>query len=205
MNRRTPRPRRKAIDFVSTRPLSGRHRVHLDANAFMGLVLSSVETYHKECYGVLLGETRNGTTRVQGAVPYQTAHRTRSSVTVPEHRRQLVGRVLGTVSEPKYLGEFHSHVDLANIGASERLSTEDMLGVQANEIQILIALRKSKLQRRWRHNLDGSISGTTGPFFVKLRAFESVPKEKGGALPRVAALHCRYAVTTANRKAKSKL
>jgi hypothetical protein len=199
MKRRVPIHRRKRIGFVSVQPLAGRRRVYLDANAFVGLVLSGVETYRKECYGALLGCTRRGATYVQGAQAYQTARRTRRSVAVPERRRRLLGSILQTIPEPNYLGEFHSHVELADAGASTCLSEEDMHGVTDREIQILIALRPKRVRRRWQHNRDGSISGTTGPFHVKMRAFESVERDSGGVVARVAALRCNYAVKKANR------
>jgi hypothetical protein len=191
--------RRKSIGFVSVRPLAGRHKVYLDANAFLGIVLSGVETYRKECYGALLGYSRRGSTVVQGVQAYQTARRTRRGVEVPEHRRQLLGTILRSMPEQHYLGEFHSHVDWSDDAATTRLSEEDMFGVQDREIQVLIALRPKRAARRWRHNNDGSLSGATGPFHVKLRAFSSVVRGNG-IVPRVAALRCEYAVKTANRK-----
>lgn len=203
MKRRIHHRQGKRIGFVSIRPAAGRRRVFLDANAFLGLVLSGVETYRKECYGALLGYSRGGITYVQGAQAYQTAQRTRRSVAVPEHRRRMLGKILQSVSEPRYLGEFHSHVHLGDIGASTCLSEEDMFGVTDREIQILIALRPKRVERRWQHNRDGSISGTTGPFHVRLRAFESVGCDNGGVVPRVAALRCKYAVDTANRSRNS--
>ncbi len=50
--------------------------------------------------------------------------------------------------------------------------------------------------------LNGSLSGTTGPFHVKLRAFASIARGNG-IVPRVAALRCNYAVKKANRRQRS--
>lgn len=177
----------------------GRGRVVLDAGAFVALILSSIETYRSECYGLLLGRRQNGTIHVQGALPYQTARRHARGVHFPERRRNAIQRVLDEMAQPEFLGEFHSHVDVGGGAVCEALSRNDMRGVQAREIQVLIAVRRARTAVAWRHNRDGSLSGAMGPYFVKLRAFHTVTTPRGGTAPRVAILRCRYALAAARR------
>lgn len=190
--------REKRIGLPSPGISASRRRIILERNAFLGLILSGIETYRHECYGMLLGQKRRGITYVEGAMPYQTARRSPRSVLVPERRRKLIGKALGELPNPEFLGEFHSHVDLTTGEACARLSTEDMDGVSDREIQILIAMKPCRATLAWRHNRDGSLSGSMGEFFLKLRGFESIARAGRTALPRVATLRCNYAVKDAN-------
>ena len=47
-------------------------QVYLNENVFMGMVLSCVEVYKKECFGLLLGYRTPEKYIVEHAIPYQT-------------------------------------------------------------------------------------------------------------------------------------
>ncbi len=49
--------------------------VQLCQTAFLSVVLSSIEAYKKECYGLLLGYRTDTDWLVEYAIPYQTATR----------------------------------------------------------------------------------------------------------------------------------
>jgi len=172
----------------------------LDQGAFIGLVVAGTEAYRRECYGVLLGYRHRGMTYVQEAIPYQTALRKPLSVFVPARRRKILERVLRSIPRPRYLGEFHSHVGYGDEPPEAALSVQDILGARDRELQILISIQPRRATFRWRHNSDGSLSGSAGPYFLKMRAFQTHHTPQGKVLVRVATLRSRYAVTTANSR-----
>jgi len=66
--------------------------VYIYETAFLSIVLSSVEAYKKECYGLILGYRTDKQWRVEYAVPYQTAERGHKTVT-PHGLRDRTQRI----------------------------------------------------------------------------------------------------------------
>ena len=48
---------------------------YLSENAFVGLLVSTVEVYRRECFGILLGHRESDRIMVDFVVPYQSAVR----------------------------------------------------------------------------------------------------------------------------------
>ena len=181
------------------RQIPRRSRVFLDQGAFIGLVMAATEAYRRESYGVLLGFRRRGMTYIQEAVPYQTAVRKPLSVFIPTSRRKMLEHLWRAMPRPERLGEFHSHVGYGDQAAGSALSREDVEGTCDNDIQVLVAVRPYRAKIPWKHNVDGSISGTVGRYFLKMRAFKTLVTRHESILIRVVWLRCKYAVSTMNR------
>lgn len=185
------------------RCLPQRKRVFLDQGAFLNLVLAATEAYRSETYGILLGTHKRGITYVHGATPYQTAVRKPTSVYLKSHRRKVLKHILQAISRPHYLGEFHSHVGYGDKPAGAALSPDDLIGTADQDIQVLVAVRLRRATMPWKHNQDGSLSGTVGRYFLKMRAFQMHVTRLGSTLARVTSLRCQYALKNGNRKAAS--
>ena len=187
--------RKSAARGKAKRQVAPRGRVFLEHDAFVNLVLAATEAYRRETYGILLGARRRGMVYVQSAAAYQTARRKPLSVTVPGRRWRILRSVLRHVKRPTFLGEFHSHVGYGADHALAALSSDDVQNVADQEIQLLMTVRPLRAARRWRHNADGSLSGTAGPYFVRMRAFQMRLSPNGNPLTRVARLRCKHALT----------
>ena len=64
--------------------------VYLSENAFVGLLVSTIEVYRRECLGILLGHREPDRIMVDFDVPYQAARRKFQEVHMDWHRSQRV-------------------------------------------------------------------------------------------------------------------
>ena len=82
--------------------------VYISANAFWALLISAIEVYKKECFGLLLGYRDNSNAYiVEHAVSYQTAKRQHTSV---EKNRRASRRM------NKFLENLPQAIDIALTG-----------------------------------------------------------------------------------------
>ncbi len=197
---RTTRPARGGKKRKTQGP-NGRRtrpRVFVSEPAFISLVTAAAEAYRRECYGVLLGTRRRGLTRVMAAVAYQSARRKPTSVDLAEGRRRTVRRVLRAFPRYNYLGEFHSHPGYGANPGMVFIGEGDLVGVRHGDCELIIAVRRPRIRRRWQHCQDGRLSGTAGGYFLKLGAYLADGRTNGRIAARIADLRCPYAVTTAS-------
>jgi len=83
--------------------------VILEQEAFLGLIISAVETYKKECFGSLLGYGTRNRIIVELAVPSQVAERAFVKVDPDWKRLSQSEEILKQLSTLEHLGYFHSH------------------------------------------------------------------------------------------------
>jgi hypothetical protein len=175
-------------------------RVFIDEPAFISVVVSAIEAYRRECYGVLLGSVRLGRAYVRTAIAYQTARRTPTSVNLAEARRRTLRQALLAFPKHDYLGEFHSHPDFGSTAGSTAAGGSDLVGVRRGELELIIAVRYPRNQMPWHYCADGSLSGVAGGHMVKMRAYMAEPMKKGGMHGRPVGLKCPYAVKAASSR-----
>jgi proteasome lid subunit RPN8/RPN11 len=178
--------------------MGSRALVFLDQGTFIALVTAAAEAYRRECYGVLLGTRNRGRAYIRVAMAYQSARRAPQSVRLVGKRRRIIRRVLQAFPRYDYIGEFHSHPGTVGNPVSACPSREDLQGVRPGECEIIIAVRDSPARRPWRHCADGSLSGTAGRFYLKIRAYRAEAFSGRRVRGRVAGIRCSYAVTTAS-------
>ena len=69
--------------------------VYISTNAFWALLVSAIEVYKKECFGILLGYRDSSDIYiVEHAISYQTAHRRHTSV---EKNHRVLGKSCPTI------------------------------------------------------------------------------------------------------------
>ena len=164
--------------------------VHLSEIAFTGMVLAAVESFRKETYGLLLGQRTRQALVVQYAVPYQTAERHTAWVRRNESAHSRMEKFLQNLHHVNLIGDFHSHTKRRQQDALCQLSPADKEGLKMNDVCLVIALNPRQKYRPWKHNRDGTISGTVEDFFVKIGAWHQSHNGRAGR----ARLLCPFAI-----------
>src|SRR6185503_3251293 len=112
--------------------------VYISETAFLSIVLSSVEAYKKECYGLILGYRTDKQWRVEYAVPYQTAERGHKTVTPHGLRDRRVRNCLAQLSSYEQLGTYHSHPAWGTLRSVAKPSLLDIQSLLPGEIDLFV-------------------------------------------------------------------
>jgi len=171
--------------------------VYLSENAFVGLLVSTIEVYRRECFGILLGHNTPERKVVEFVVPYQTAKRKFREVRINWHRSQRVGEAVRDVSRWECVGDFHSHPMYGTKRATTRLSKEDLKHFKEGDISVVAAINDISKPRRWSYVAHGSLSGTINGYSLRISAYYKT----GNETLRVPIV-CPYAIGFLEKNAK---
>jgi len=149
--------------------------IYISEQAFLAIVFAAAEVYRRESYGLLFGYALPGKTIVEGALPYQTAERRFSEVSLFERQNKVIQSLIARFPKHEYLGEFHSHADFRGREAQAALTPEDLDSMTPGEIAIVVAVNPRLRKRPWSTNADGSLSGTLGPWRFTIAGFALAP------------------------------
>ncbi len=163
--------------------------IYLSENAFVGLLVSTIEVYRRECFGVLLGQSTPGRVLVDFVVPYQTANRKFREVHVDLMRSQRVEEAVRTTSRWECLGDYHSHPMYGTVRATTTLSKEDRKFFKDGNVAIVVAINDSARQQRWLYVQGGGVSGTINGYNIRIAGYHKA----NGTVER-APIHCPYAI-----------
>jgi proteasome lid subunit RPN8/RPN11 len=172
----------------------GNIEVYLSENVFMGIVLSSVEVYKKECFGLLLGYQTPQKYIVEHAIPYQSAKRGHKWIELRSDKWKIIQEVLQNFPKLDMIGDFHSHTMYRSVRADVSLSDDDVNYMQPHELQLVIAVNEQRRSSPWTTNPDQSISGTIDRFHFTLSAFYFPNGNKGGRELHTARIVCPFAI-----------
>lgn len=142
-------------------------QVFISESAFWGLLVSAIEVYKKECYGLLLGHRDNNMFIVDHAVACQRAERHSSWVMAKEVSYRKIVKFLANLPNLYIIGDFHSHPT----DGGPVLSPEDVVGMRPGEVDIVVEIKDRVRQKLWGYNHDGTLSGTTDSYFIKIAAY----------------------------------
>lgn len=161
----------------------------ISEEAFLGLVLSAIEVYKRECLGLLLGYRLKDRFLIEYAIPYQTAERSHDLVDINnKYHRRLKG-ALQALHKWDLVGDFHSHPQYGLAKGMVSPSAEDITDVPENSIFIIVAINDRRKQQFFEENKDGTISGVVGGHHIKIACFY---KEKNSRVRRVP-VSCQFA------------
>jgi len=163
--------------------------IYLSENAFVGLVVSTIEVYRKECFGVLLGQSTPGRVLVDFVVPYQTANRKFREVHVDLMRSQRVEVAVRTTSRRECLGDYHSHPMYGTVRTTTALSKDDRKFFKDGNVAVVVAINDSARKRRWHYVRGGAVSGTVNGYNIRIAGYWKA----NGSIER-APIHCPYAI-----------
>ncbi len=163
-------------------------RVYLSENAFIDLLLSSAEVYKSECLGFLLGYKLEDRFIVEHAFSLQTASRKPKGVISLDRSHKQIEPILARLGRLQIIGDFHSHTQFGVNKGLPHPSKEDIAGMTADQIYLIVAINNNKKTRPWAENRDSTISGSVDNFFFKISAYFL----NGSAAARKAKIHCPF-------------
>lgn len=161
--------------------------VFLSDKAFIGLVLSAIEVYKRECMGSLLGYNIRNRIVVEYVIPYQSAKRKPTGAEPNWNRESRVQEILPNLLQLHHVGYFHSHTQWGKQKATTELSDTDIEGMIPEQIEIIVALNDSKRKTEWYQSRK-EISGTIGKYHLRLACHY---KKKNGKIKQYKIL-CPY-------------
>jgi len=151
--------------------------VILRNSAFVNILVSTIEVYKKESYGILMGRRQGRDYVIRQAFNYQSARRHYDWVVMDTRRRNRIDQLLKTIMSYRFLGDYHSHIDWP-----DHLSDADKKEMKEQEIplSLLLLVKDTNRRQKWRFLAsDCSLTGTVADrYFVKLYAFEYDPERK---------------------------
>jgi len=163
--------------------------VYLSEKAFLGLVLSAIEVYKKECIGALLGYNAYRRIVVEYVIPFQAAERKPSQAEMNWKRELKIKEILSKICQLKHVGYFHSHTQWGKIKGETKLSDDDIKNMEPLQIEIIIAVNDAKKEIKWNTSVSGEeLYGTIGRYYLKLACYY---KSKKGRIKRYKIL-CPY-------------
>ena len=163
--------------------------VYLSENAFIGLLVSTIEVYRRECFGILLGHRESDRIMVDFVVPYQSARRKFQEVHIDWHRGQRVQEAVRSTSRWELVGDYHSHPMYGEKRATTKLSGVDQQDFRDLGTSIVVAINDGHRQQRWGYVKGGLISGSINGYAIRMAAYH----KNAEAIVRVP-LVCPYAV-----------
>jgi len=191
---------------------------YISQNAFWGLLISAVEVYKRECFGLLIGyrdrkgggfggrhaspgsvsEAPDSLRRraddemyiVEHALPYQTARRRHRGVTSNPRAHKRIDRFLRKVPQLSVIGDFHSHTMWGYSRAASHPSETDLEEMIAENTYIIVSVNDRLREVPWNYNDDGSLSGTTDDHYFRITAYTMTAAGE----PRRSPILCPYAI-----------
>jgi len=164
-------------------------KVYLSENAFMGLLLSSAEVFKKESLGYLLGYRLHDRFIIEYAFSLQSARRKRRGVILHHRDKKKIEPILSKFVKLQIVGDFHSHTPYGDAKGIPVPSSEDIKGMEKDNLYIIIAINELNSTKIWKENKDGSISGSMGNFFFKISAY-FYPDVN--SIPRRSTIYCPF-------------
>jgi len=164
----------------------------LSDKAFMGIVLSCIEVYKKECLGILLGYNIPSSKQfiVEYAIPLQSAERKHTEVSIKWRRESKVLDVLPNLIQLEKLGYFHSHPQYGRKKGVAELSEEDIESMNTRELELVVAINDSKRSSWWNES-DKGLKGTLGKYRIEIAGFYKRTSDEEVKSYRIV---CPYAV-----------
>jgi proteasome lid subunit RPN8/RPN11 len=181
----------KAMPSSSPAPVE---EIWLYENSFNFMIAASIETYPKECAGLLLGyrswshldKIRRAI--IEQAYPFQMPKRTTSTVEIPAKGDARCKEAIYQLSQLEPLGYFHSHPNAEPVP-----SKSDRKSMEQYEIELIVAIRRKSRVTPWAYN-DAArrLTGTLGDYRFEISAYQLVRKSTSG-VERIHIL-CPYAL-----------
>lgn len=167
---------------------------YVSQNAFWGLLISAVEVYKRECFGLLIGyRDRKGPDDmyiVEHALPYQSAGRRHRAVVGNPRAQERVERFLRNMPHLSVIGDFHSHTMWGYSRAASHPSETDLRGMTPDHVYVIVSINDRLRAVPWSYTDGGSLSGTTDDHYFRLTAYHVNASRE----PRRVPLLCPYAL-----------
>jgi proteasome lid subunit RPN8/RPN11 len=167
---------------------------YISQNAFWGLLISAVEVYKRECFGLLIGyRDRKGPQEmfiVEHALPFQSAGRRHRGVVSNPRAHKRIERFLASIPQLSVIGDFHSHTMWGYSRAANHPSDTDLEGMETEHVYVIVSVNDRLRVVPWSYNDDGSLSGTTDDHHFRLTAYTVTATGEHRRMP----ILCPYAL-----------
>ncbi len=144
--------------------------VTLSREAFIIMVISAIETYKKETFGLLVGSAHKKHYMIRHAIPHQKAQRAYEFVNIKARDVNRINAALGCMTDQLLVGDYHAHPE-----GPEHLSPFDKeeFKKSGTPLAVIVIVKKTMRRHKWRRNEDMSISGSIGKvWWIKIHAYE---------------------------------
>ncbi len=167
---------------------------YISQNAFWGLLISAVEVYKRECYGLLIGyRDHKGPEEmfiVEHAIAFQSAGRRHKGVVANPRAHRRIERFLENIPQLSVIGDFHSHTMWGYSRAASHPSETDLAGMVPHHIYVIVSINDRLREVPWSYNDDASLSGTTDDHHFRLTAYTVTEAGEARRTP----ILCPYAI-----------
>jgi proteasome lid subunit RPN8/RPN11 len=165
--------------------------VYISANAFWALLISAVEVYKKECFGILLGYRDSSNIYIiEHALSYQTAHRKHTSVEKNSRASRRIQKFLDNLPHLSQVGDFHSHTGWGDLKGVGYPSTQDISDMTPEQLSLIIVANDKRRTGPWQYNGDGTLSGTVDAYHFRIGAYYLDEASRS----KRASIYCPYAI-----------
>lgn len=144
--------------------------VFLEKEAFLGLLLSAIETYKKECFGSLLGYITGKRILIELTIPTQVAERKFSTVEPDWKRLAQSKKIMSQHTAYSHLGYFHSHPQFGKKRYDTKQSEKDIDSMENSELEIIIAINNKLRSQRW-NIVRKELRGSVGDYSIRIAAY----------------------------------
>jgi len=144
--------------------------VFLEKEAFLGLLLSAVETYKRECFGSLLGYATENRIIVELTIPTQVAERKFSTVEPDWKRLAQSKKILSQHTTYSHLGYFHSHPQFGKRRYGTAQSSKDIESMGNSELEIIVAINDRLRSQKWTI-VQKELRGSTEEHSIRMAAY----------------------------------
>ena len=136
------------------------------------MVSSSIEVFHQETLGYLLGHWTESGFVVEYAIPFQTVERGYAHATINDERIRRIVRMLGPLNiDMKLIGAFHSHTQFGDNRADPLPSDTDLYNMVPGYLHLIVAVNHKRRDQSWKENQDDTISGTIDEYHIKIGGY----------------------------------
>src|SRR5437868_3519230 len=124
--------------------------VYISSNAFWALLISAIEVYKRECFGLLLGyRDQPNIYIVEHAISYQTAYRRHTSVEKNGRASRRMEKFLSNLPHLSLVGDFHSHTGWGDLKGVGNLSTQDVMDMVPGNLYLILTANDKRRTIGW--------------------------------------------------------
>lgn len=146
-------------------------QVVITDSAFVTIIAMAMETYKKECIGILYGRASENGFTIEYAMPHQTARRSLSEVNTFDKRLRAARRVVSDMSTLQQIGDYHSHTDYDKDGTWTVPSETDAKSMHPGNIYIVVAIEDEPSREDWHQQALGTIEGRANGKHIRVGAY----------------------------------
>ena len=192
----------RPLFFARIQQPGGEMEVYISSNAFWALLISAIEVYKKECFGLLLGYRDGGNSYiVEHAISYQTAYRRHTSVEKNGRASKRMEKFLANLGHLSVIGDFHSHTGWGDLKGVGSLSRQDLVDMDHGNLYMIIVANDKKRSSAWQYHGDGTLSGTVDDYHFRIGGYYLDENSR----PKRADIFCPYAIGFNAKETQQKL